>query len=184
MSPGPGSGADEILSSAGRSQASRRDRAPSPAEVTAREEMQTKAQPSGRKADLAPGQGPEHGVHTHPQRLGRGRWHLNISDFKSIFSSPEPKPHPHGPWREAGSTSVWQKGSGQGRCCLTLTPSLPSTLGTKPPQIPHSNPHRDFAYVGAASSGSASAFPNLPSPPSPSSSAAQQSPTRPCVGKG
>lgn len=46
-----------------------------------REEMQTKAQHRGRKADPALGLGPERGVHTHPQRLGRGRWHLNTADF-------------------------------------------------------------------------------------------------------
>lgn len=141
MSPGPGRGADEILSSAGRSQASKWDRAPSPAEGAAREEMQTKAQPRGRKVDPALGLGPECGVHTHPQ----GWWHLSTADFKSIFSSPEPKPHPHGLVRETEGISVWQRGSGQGRWSLSLTPSLPNTQGTNPPQISR----WDFAYDGA-----------------------------------
>lgn len=95
----------------------RRTGLPAPlwAEVTPREEMQTKAQPRGRKGDPALGLGPDCGVHTHFQRLGRDRWHLNTGDLKSIFSSQEPKPHPHGPVRGTEGTPAWQRGSGQGR---------------------------------------------------------------------
>lgn len=64
------------------------------AEVTAREEMQIKAQPRGRKADPALGLEPERGVHTHPQRLGRGQWHLNTRELKafSVHQSQSPIP--------------------------------------------------------------------------------------------
>lgn len=107
--------------------------------------METKAQPRGRKGDPALRLGPEHGVHTHLQRLGRERWHLNKGDFKSIFSSQEPKLHPRSPVRGNEGTLAWQRGSGQGRWSLSLTPSLPSTVDTKLPQIPH----WDFTYTGA-----------------------------------
>lgn len=142
MPPGPGTGADGILSSAGEV------RLPSGTGLPALHCAPGHGQ--GRDADKSPAQ--KEGSRSCS---GAGAtawcsyscphwWHLNTADFKSIFSSPEPKPHPQGPVGETEGTLVWQRGSGQGRSSLSLTPSL-STLGTKPPQMPH----WDFAHAGA-----------------------------------
>lgn len=78
--------------------------------------------------------------------------------FKSIFSSPEPKPHPHGSVRQTEGTPVWQRDSGQGRWSLSLT--HPSPHWAQNPLKSHTGIlHMLEQFPCKASSGSAPASP-------------------------